>query len=218
MASRCGDYPGRVVNVGGVSSVLEPVGPEPPSVYWRRRLVVILAAVVVLAFIIFLLSNLFGGSSDDQVVATPVESPTATVDPGAVRECTDADLEVTASLRDDATSFPQGDPIEFDINIKNISSEPCTRNVGTDNNSFEVTSGSVRVWNSDDCAAETTAAVETLPAVAATGEFYRAFVVWDQVISQEGCPAGQPSAQPGTYEVIATNGDVSSAPLTFVIS
>ncbi len=52
-----------------MSSVLHPVGPEPPQTYWVRRTVVIVAAILVLAVVVALIVN--GTSSGSAVQPTP---------------------------------------------------------------------------------------------------------------------------------------------------
>ena len=73
--------------------MLEPVGPLPPSVYWRRRLIVLVGVIAVVLLIVVLMS---GGSSGDQkntsassdIPTTPTTepagpAPTLTVAPGS---------------------------------------------------------------------------------------------------------------------------------------
>ena len=59
-----------------MSSVLHPVGPEPPQTYWVRRTIVIASAIMVLAVIVALIVN--GTSSGSAVQPTPpAPSPVA---------------------------------------------------------------------------------------------------------------------------------------------
>ena len=56
-----------------MNTVVRPVGPRPPRVYWVRRLVVVLAGVLALAVVwalALLAMRLFGG--DDAAAAAPV--------------------------------------------------------------------------------------------------------------------------------------------------
>ncbi len=63
-----------------MSSVLHPVGPEPPQTYWVRRLLVIAAAAVALVIILALIVNTRGGQA--AVPQAPV-STAAVSTPGA---------------------------------------------------------------------------------------------------------------------------------------
>ena len=59
-----------------MSSVLHPVGPEPPQTYWVRRTVVLASAILVLAVVVALIVN--GTSSGSAVQPTPpAPSPVA---------------------------------------------------------------------------------------------------------------------------------------------
>jgi archaellum component FlaG (FlaF/FlaG flagellin family) len=204
-----------------VSSVINPVGPEEPGVYWRRRLLVGLGVLVVLIIFFMLLRSC---SSDPTPTAapSPTPSPTATASssPSASPStsasgtaCTDADIEVTVKP-DKGTSFPSGTPITFTMAIKNISDKACTRNVGTKPNTVLVQSGGSDIWSSDDCAPAGTDQVQSIQ----PGDVYQLNANWNQQQSKPGCPSGQPNASPGSYEVIGKNDQVKSNPATFTIS
>jgi hypothetical protein len=42
-------------------------------------------------------------------------------------------------------------------------------------------------------------------------------VTWPGTITAEGCPADQPTAQAGSYRVVARNGSVESEPVSFTV-
>lgn len=214
---------GTLVSVSVVSSVLNPVGPEEPGVYWRRRLLVGLAALVVLIVFFMLLRSCSSGA---EPVASPSPSgspsPTASASSsssaspstsasGAV--CADSDIEVTVKP-DKGTTFPPGTTVTFTMAIKNTSDKPCERNVGTKPNTVLIESGGTQVWSSDDCAPAGTDQIETIE----PGNVYQLQANWNQQQSKVGCPSGQPTATPGTYEVIGKNDQVTSSPATFTIS
>lgn len=204
-----------------MSSVINPVGPEEPGVYWRRRLLVGLAALVVLIILFMILRSC---SSDPAPTAAPSPSstPTATASASSSASpsstasgaaCSDSDIEVTVKP-DKGTSFPAGTPITFTMSIKNISNKACARNVGTKPNTVLVQSGGNEVWSSDDCAPAGTDQVQTIQ----PGDVYQLNANWNQQQSKPGCPSGQPTASPGSYEVIGKNDQVKSSPATFSIS
>ncbi|WP_433801637.1 hypothetical protein [Actinomycetospora sp. CA-084318] len=60
--------------------MLEPVGPLPPSVYWRRRAVAAIAAVLVLAFLIWAVSAAASADGSDDVAA-PAPAPAGSTAP-----------------------------------------------------------------------------------------------------------------------------------------
>ncbi|MEJ2867261.1 hypothetical protein WCD74_05750 [Actinomycetospora sp. OC33-EN08] len=61
--------------------MLEPVGPLPPSVYWRRRAVAAIVSVLVLALVTWVLGAALSADDPDEVVAapTPAEAPPSPV-------------------------------------------------------------------------------------------------------------------------------------------
>ncbi len=202
---------------------MNPVGPEEPGTYWRRRLLVGLGVLVVL-IVLFLVLRSCG--ADATPTAAPSQSTSAepspsssvsTANPSETAttgvECADSDIEVTVET-DKGSSFPTGSPITFTMSIKNISDSACDRNVGTKPNTVLVTSGSERVWSSDDCAPAGQDDIKSIN----PGDAYQLNATWDQKISQAGCPSGQPAAQPGSYDVVGINDQVESQSVSFTIS
>jgi hypothetical protein len=62
--------------------MMEPVGPLPPSVYWRRRAVAVIGVVLVLAFLIWAISA--AASADGgEPIAAPAPSPSVPPSPVA---------------------------------------------------------------------------------------------------------------------------------------
>ncbi len=199
-----------------MSSLLNPVGPEPASVYWRRRIVVILGILVVLFLIWTLIKP--GGSpapaadtspSPLPTLATATPSPTAAQASGA--PCEDTDIVVT--VNSEQSAFPLGTPASFVMKITNNGTSSCSRDVGPAANTFTVTSGGFDVWSSDACSPSTQTQVEEIPA----GEAFAVKGTWDGTVSANGCGPSAAAAEAGAYQVVATNGDVASEPLSFSI-
>lgn len=198
--------------------------------YWRRRLLVVLGVIVALLLLFLLLkpdpnsgvvasspspSPTGSGAPTTSGTATPSTSgsPSGSPSPTATGDvCNDSDIEVTISPRG-GTSFATGTPITFTMLVKNTSSRACTRDVGAKVNTIEVTSGSVHVWSSDDCAATGGSDLKALPPTVS----YAVASTWNQTLSAPNCPAGQPTAKPGSYEVVGINNGLKSAPVTFAI-
>ncbi|MGZ4582400.1 MAG: hypothetical protein ACXVXG_17330 [Nocardioidaceae bacterium] len=76
-----------------------------------------------------------------------------------------------------------------------------------------VTQGSKRIWSSDDCNPGGGSAIATLR----PGQTFSTTVVWSRQTSKPGCPAGQPAAAPGTYQLLARNLSLTSAPAPFTL-
>lgn len=221
-----------LVSVPRVSSVINPVGPQPPAVYWRRRLLVALGIVVVLILLFVLFSGGSDGDGQTPVAATsPSASPapnsstsssagstitaspssTATGDLATMPECADSDIQVVASV--DQTTFSVGTPIKFTMKITNNSDQTCKRNVGPKVNTISVSSGPAHVWSSDDCSPAGGDQVVAIP----PGGSWGVNATWDQKLTDSGCPRDLGSAKPGSYDVTAKNVDVAGGSTNFLI-
>jgi hypothetical protein len=224
-----------------VSTLLHPVGPRPPAVYWRRRVVLLaLLAAVVLA-VVWLLPD--GGDAGGAAAATepdpglravsapeptssstgsPADSPTsgatesATASPttsGPTEAAACAPPALTVGTAADAADYPAGATPKFTVTITNTGTAPCSLDVGSPAAvGLLVVSGSDRIWSSDDCQPPAEPRTVTL----APGAQEVQSVTWDRTRSAEGCPGGLPEPQPGTYQVTAHAGQASSpaVPLT----
>jgi hypothetical protein len=100
------------------------------------------------------------------------------------------------------------------MRIQNTSSKPCRRDIGAAQNELLITSGSTRVWSSDDCNPGGAAQVQTIQ----PGQSYSVTVTWLGKLSKKGCPTDQPEAQAGSYKLTGRNGDVTSKPATFALT
>jgi hypothetical protein len=118
---------------------------------------------------------------------------------------------VTALTND--TSYAAGVDPHFTVQVTNTSSASCTRDLGQVALELVVTSGSTRVWSSDDCNPGGGHAVVTLRA----HQVFSSTVVWDRTTSKPGCPTGQPKAAAGSYQLTARNLTVHSAAAPFAL-
>lgn len=210
-----------------MSSLLNPVGPEPASVYWRRRIVVIVGALVVLLLLWWLISP--GGSGAPTAAsASPTTLPTvATMSPSASPSVSVSgspsasttsgapcqDTDITVSVSSQQTVFPLGSPVSFIMKITNNGVVACSRDVGAAANTFVITSGGFDVWSSDACSPSSETQVEEIP----PGEAYAVKGTWDGSVTANGCGASATAAEAGAYQVVAKNGDITSDPLSFTL-
>jgi cytoskeletal protein RodZ len=224
-----------------VSTVIHPTGPQSPGVYWFRRAVVLVVLLALLLGVRWLVTGRGGGTPE--AAPTTSSSPSSTPTAGAttasstpsatatsakptasatkasptttatgVKACAKSQIAVTAST--DAASYAVGSTPRLRMKIQNTSTTACTRDIGAPQNELLITSGTVRVWSSDDCNPGGSAQVVTMQ----PGQSYSVSVTWLGRLSKKGCPANQPLAAKGTYKLTGRNGDVTSAPATFALT
>ncbi|WP_267594056.1 hypothetical protein [Carbonactinospora thermoautotrophica] len=140
-----------------------------------------------------------GGKSPDtadaQGVGQPVPStPTLSPDPEL---CRPGDIKVT--VQTDKRQYAPGVNPFFTLTVENVGQSACRLWVGGDTTELVVTSGTDRIWSSEDCRQGGQAELERFePGVPVTLRH----VIWQRVRSKPGCPTGSPQlARPGTYVV-----------------
>ena len=216
-----------------MSTVINPVGPEEPSTYWRRRAIVVVALLVVLWLAWWLLGALFGG--DDTAADGPGAGPTVGLSispepegsgdpsgepsegvsgsPGASASAACADDVITVTAATDAATAAVGAGMGLTMTVTNNGDAACSRDVGAGANELQVTSGSVLVWSSDFCNDSDATDVQTLE----PGQSWSTSITWPGTIVAKDCPADQPNAQAGGYKASARNGEVDSEQVAFTV-
>lgn len=219
----------------------------PPSVYRRRRLVAVIVLLVLVLALIWGISTVvsaLSGSPEEQnsprsgtqVTEEPSLVPTGDPDdkfadftprptpsgdektegagssasPKTAGEC-GPELELTAST-DKQTYAADQEPILI-MTMKNTGEQPCRVNAGTKAMNFVVTSGADVVFDSRHCAAEGEDREVTLEPDAEEN----ARLTWNRTRSAEGCPADQPAAMAGYYNLTVGLGEQDSSNATFVL-
>lgn len=217
----------------------------PPSVYRRRRviaLVVLLVLVVALIWGISSVVSALTGSPEEpdqpqtQATAEPTSEPTvdpnnkfvdftprptpsgsagsptesASASPAAVEEC-GANVSLTAGT--DKQTYPADQEPVLILTMENTGDEPCKVNAGTNAMSYVVTSGSDVIFDSRHCAADGEDRDVTLE----PGKKEDARLTWNRTRTAEGCPADQPEAMAGYYNLSVGLGQQSSPNATFVL-
>ena len=200
-----------------MSTLIWPVGPQPPGVYWRRRLAV-LGVLVLIVFLIWFLFLRGGGGGDAGPTPSPSPTSTGSPTPGPTTPsptpsptrsddmCLDADILVEAGA--EFPIYPVGSTPTLTLTITNIGTVECRRNVGPGPNELYIESGGVVVWSSDDCNPSDASDIVSLK----RGEEFTTQLVWDGRTSAAGCPSDQPLVEAGEYSVFGRNGTVVSLP------
>jgi hypothetical protein len=135
-----------------MSTIKNPVGPQPPSVYWRRRLLLLLLVVVVIVVVILIIVRPGSGSPS----ATPSGSnsashaPSGSATSGSSATACDPSV-ITLTPITDAASYAADAQPQLSMQITNSGASACTFDVGTDAQVYLITSGSDQIWSSKDC-------------------------------------------------------------------
>jgi cytoskeletal protein RodZ len=225
-----------------VSSLLNPIGPEPSSVYWIRRGAIIVVAITVIVALWWLIGGLLGrggatatpeaggsaqassaassdtgnntnGDTGASAQASSAASAESTTSQTPVTACPDSVIKVEATT--DSSTYPVGSSPKLTITVINTGDVTCKRDVGAKANELEITSGGYHVWSSDDCSAGTSSKIQKLK----PGAKAAATISWNGRLSQKGCPNGPgAAAKAGRYELVGRNGKVTSDPTAFALT
>lgn len=198
-----------------MGSLLHPVGPEEPRVYWVRRALVLVTVAVVAIAVVWLVwpkgaavTATPGGTSPSPsapvtTAPTPSTSPSPTTPAGPVA-CDPAAMRLTvAGFQRVKVSTKQA----FTLSVINGGAEPCILTISQDTYSLTVRSGKDRIWSTADCK-------KWLPAEKLTikPETAHEFTVeWPLRRSSSGCKTDKDKLKPGTYVATAVLLEKASA-------
>jgi hypothetical protein len=201
----------------------EPVGGQPPEVYWRRRIVAIVGAVLLLVVLYFLLFSPGGGDSSAAPATTP--DPAATADPTAEatagtdvsRPCTAADVTITTTPN--PFSFAAGALPVFDVSLTQSGATPCLLDTSTANTEFVVWSGGESnkdiYYSTSYCPDDATITERTMILQPGADEPFQ--VTWSrQRVGSDCTPGSDPG--PGFYWAQLTIQGVASEPTQFELA
>lgn len=199
-----------------MSSVRNPVGPQPASVYWRRRIVALVGLIAVIVCIVLIVSAIANGGG------APAPTPSSTTSEQPVTEadedepCNPAVIRLVA-VTDSNAYGPEQQPL-ISMSITNTGSVACTLDVGTAEQRYDIVSGSDPIWNSVDCQTDPQSFEQVLEAneTLTTTPF-----PWDRTRSSPStCDSDRPPVVAGgaTYRLSVSLGDIESASdLPFVL-
>jgi hypothetical protein len=132
-----------------MSTLRTPVGPQPPSVYWRRRILVLLGLLAVVVVIVLIVVRPGAGDPGRE---TPKPTDTPSVEPtdaAATGECDPAVIRIEPVT--DAESYQAGQQPQISMTITNTGSRPCEFDVGPGAQQYLIVSGADPIWSSTDC-------------------------------------------------------------------
>lgn len=134
--------------------------------------------------------------------AVPTTSPTAKAKAKKTREplamptgpCPDSDVIVEPVLEEDAYA---GSDVRLTLQLRTLDSPACNWEVSADTVAVRLTSGSDRIWSSQDCPS----VVPEEPVVLRNNKPVRVDVMWNGRRSDPDCSRTTAWAEPGYYHV-----------------
>lgn len=157
-----------------MSTIRNPIGPQPPKVYWRRRLMVLLGALAVVIVIVLIVVRPGAGNEapvtgDDTATSETTGDGTSAEDVAAEEAsddttddgmCRTQNLTIEAIV--DKESYQPGELPQIGMRLTNIGAVPCILDVTPTKQVYEVSSGADSYWLSSDCQAESEDVLVTL--------------------------------------------------------
>lgn len=191
-----------------MGSLLHPVGPEEPRVYWVRRslvAVVVLALVVGVAWLVWPRESVISAvppptspsvTPSVSTTSTPSPSPSPTptgpvaCDPTLMKLGVAGFQKVKVGAKNTA----------FTLTVTNNTKVACVLTISPKTYKLTVTSGKDRIWSTADCE-KWLPAKETVVEAGVSHEFS---VTWTLRRSSEGCKLAKDKLKPGTYVATAS--------------
>ncbi len=207
-----------------MGSLFRPVGSQPAWVYWARRGSIVLAALLLIALVVYVLRP----QPESSVGAVPA-TPTPSVTPAQSATPTESGSPSpsptpTGPLACDATNsgltlagyqkVKQNAKQTFTLAVTNNGAEPCVLDLTPSTFSLTVTSGTDRIWTTDDCDKWVPSHKGTLK----SKKSYEFSISWSVNRSAAGCKTLKASLGAGTYVASAAFATDAKARQVFVVS
>lgn len=147
-------------------------------------------------------------SEDDSEEPSPSPSSSS---PAALEPlCRDSAVQVTAGT--DKTVYDRGERPELALKVMNLSSEPCTLNVGTTQQAFEITTAEGEdVFSTEVCQADP----QDQDMVLVPHDEQTALFEWNRRTSEKDCTKRGELVEPGSYRLQVSLGDRRSPTVAF---
>ncbi len=205
-----------------MSAFRNPVGPQPPRVYWRRRALVALGALVVLVVVVLIVvrpgrgaepvtaptSGAAGAASGAEDSPTAPASNAAEAADGSTPACSSSALTLVPVT--DKDTYAPGEQPQLSLTVTNTGSKACSIDAGSDVQEYVITSGSERIWSSKDCQQNPVAATKVLqPGQSISSQPFP----WDRTRSSaDSCDGDRPQVTAGgaSYHLTVTIGSITS--------
>lgn len=154
-------------------------------------------------------------STTAQTTTTPAATSgpaVTTAPPAAPGPCTDAMLGVTAGS--EQPQYSAQDKPTLLMTVKNVSLEPCVRDLGSAQQEWGLFDGDARLWGSNDCLSDPAADVQTLQ----PGQQVVLQVAWSGLSSDRQCTESRQRLAPGDYQLRARLGTAQSPNATLTLT
>lgn len=140
----------------------------------------------------------------------PSPSPSSSSPAALEPPCRDSAVQVTAGT--DKTVYDRGERPELALKVMNLSSEPCTLNVGTTQQAFEVTTAEGEdVFSTEVCQADP----QDQDMVLVPHDEQTALFEWPRRTSEKDCTKRGDLVDPGSYRLRVFLGDRRSPTVAF---
>jgi hypothetical protein len=220
--------------------MFHPVGPHPPSVYWRRRLVLLGTIALVVVLIVLTVKTATSGSEPTaagSAPSTPTTHSSSTAPPAssthatthraststkpssrhssnspAPQPCAPKDLAVQAVAAQ--STYHVGDKPVLELQVTNTGAGPCVQDLADKQIELRVYNGESRVWGSHDCQIQP----GTNPRTLAPHNPVRVAITWSGLSSQPRCAGTRQRVGPGTYTLYALLSGKTGKATQFTIS
>lgn len=223
--------------------MFHPVGPQPPTVYWRRRLL-LLGSIALLMILLVLTVKIAasdggtapqaGSGSSHTTSTTPPPARPTTHPATSPRSQTTAHTSAASSSQSSSAGAPQpcdktklavtavagkpsyhvGDQPVLELQVTNPGPKPCVQDLADKQIELRVYNGESRVWGSHDCQIQPGTTLRTL----AVNQPVRVAITWSGLTSQPNCAGTRQRVGAGTYTLYALLSGKTGKATTFTIS
>jgi hypothetical protein len=209
--------------------MLHPVGPQPPSVYWRRRLLVLGSVVLLIVLIVLTVNTLKSGDGGQPVAGsgspTTRPAPSTSTRPSTTPRPSSSSRSPSPSHSSRHTTpkpsptptptcsvaalhlqagttrstYKVGDEPTLQLKVTNPGPGPCAQDLADKQVELRVYNGESRIWGSHDCSIQPGKDVRTLMP-------NKAVIVslkWRGLSSTPGCKGTRQRVGAGTYTLYA---------------
>jgi hypothetical protein len=191
-----------------VSTVLRPIGPHEPRVYWIRRGIVLAVPLIIILLLATTCGGGGGGGGKKKSGggATPVITPSNTPTKTVVPACTTTQLKLT--LTTDTEQYTPGQAPQLIGTFKNADGPTCKLARSADDEDWTIQSGTPTVWTTHGCSSSDTSIPKSIKITAGGSKIVK--TTWDGKLRTSDCTESD-VAQPGTYTLHATLDGVAAA-------